>query len=343
MSDAKTTDGALRRFGPASLRAGLPGGAAGKFLAKKGAAAAFAAFRLVFFLGMTYVLLYPVLFLLSNAIRNPQDLLDPTVIWLPKHFTLNNFVVANRHLDFAGSLLRSAKMALPSVVLQVFTCMLVGYGFARFKFKERELLFSLLIFTIIVPVSTIIIPLYVNFRYFDFFGLGRLIGLFAKGKGTINILNTDVPFYLQAFFGMGIRSGLYIYIARQFFRGMPVELEEAATVDGCGPARTYFSIMLPNAGSVLVVLVLFSVVWYWNDYFLPVMFFQDNYPLPVSLTILQERLTTDSATMRAEDIALIRSSVLEAGCILVIGPLLALYVFFQRFFTESISRSGLVG
>jgi multiple sugar transport system permease protein len=301
------------------------------------------AFRLVFFLGMSYILLYPVLFLVTNAFRDPRDILDPTVIWIPKHLTLGNFGVANEHLDFAGSLLRSARMALPSVILQVFSCMLVGYGFARFRFREREFLFGLLVFTIIVPVSTIIVPLYVNFRYFDFFGLGRLLGMIRPDWGRVNILNTDFPFYLQAFFGTGIRSGLYIFIARQFFRGIPVELEEAATVDGCGPARTYFSIMLPNAGSLLIVLTLFSLVWYWNDFFLSVMFYQDAYPLPVSLTELQERLTVASSAMRAEDVALMRSSVLEAGCLLVIGPLLLLYLFFQRFFTESISRSGLVG
>jgi multiple sugar transport system permease protein len=319
------------------------GSMARRILAKKAMGWVFAIFRAVFFLGMAYILLYPVLFLLTNAFRDPRDILDPTVIWIPKHLTLSNFAIANKHLNFLDSLWRTLRMTVPSVLLQVFTCMFVGYGFARFKFKERELLFNLLIFTIIVPVSTIIIPLYVNFRYFDFFGLGRILKLFNPEWGTVNILNTDWPFYLQAFFGTGIRSGLYIYIARQFFRGMPVELEEAAFVDGCGPARTYFRIMLPNAGSVLIVIVLFSIVWYWNDYFFSVMIYQDNYPLPVGLTILQERLVTESSGMRAEDIALIRSSVLEAGCLLAIGPILALYLFCQRFFTESISRSGLVG
>jgi len=320
-----------------------PGSLARKALAKRAMGVAFSVFRTVFFLGMAYVLLYPVLFLITNAFRDPKDILDPTVIWIPKHLTLKNFSIANKHLDFLGSLWRTVRMMAPSVALQVFSCMLVGYGFARFKFKGREFLFNCLVFTIIVPVSTIIIPLYVNFRYFDFFGLGRVIGLFNPDWGKVNILNTDWPFYLQAFFGTGIRSGLYIYIARQFFRGMPVELEEAATVDGCGPLRTYFRIMLPNAGSVLIVIARFSIVWYWHDFFLSVMCYQDYYPLPVGLTILQERLVTESSGMRAEDIALIRSSVLEAGCLLVIGPILLLYIFFQRFFTESIARSGLVG
>lgn len=302
-------------------------------------------FRFLFLLGMAYVLLYPVLFLLSNAFRDPIDRLDPTVIWLPKHVTLNNFVLADQVLDFAGSMGRTLMMTLPSVIIQVFICMLVGYGFARFKFKEKELLFSMLIFTIIVPVNTIIIPLYVNFRYFDFLGIGQLMGLFTGTPVTVNLLgeNANYVFYILSFFGMGIRSGLYIFIARQFFRGMPAELEEAAFVDGCGPFATYFRIMVPNIGSAMLVIILFSLVWHWNDYYMSVTFFAQDYPLSVGLTVLTERLSTMAQNLRAEDIALMRSSILEAACLLVIGPILVLYIVMQRYFTESITRAGIVG
>lgn len=300
--------------------------------------------RAVFLLGMAYVLLYPVLFLLSNAFRSPIDRLDPTVIWIPKTFTLSNFYLADQILAFIPSIMKTLSMLIPSVIIQVFICLMVAYGFARFNFKYKELLFSCLLFTIIVPVQTMIIPLYVNFRFFDFFGIGRILGLFNGGEPVaVKLLNTNWPFYLMSLTGTGIRSGLYIFMVRQFFKSMPVELEESAFVDGCGPFKTFVKIMLPNVGSIVIVITLFSIVWHWNDFYLSVMFYIEEYPLSVSVTMLQERLTLLSQNMSAEDMALAESSLLEAACFVVIAPVLLLYIFAQRYFTESITRTGIVG
>ena len=300
--------------------------------------------RTLFLIGMAYVLLYPVLFLLSNAFRDPVDRLDPTVIWIPKNFTLQNFLLADQLIDFRHSILMTLKILVPSVIIQVFVCLMVAYGFARFKFKGRDILFTLLVFTIVVPTNTLIIPLYVKFHFFDFFGIGQLLRPFNHGKAvTINLLSTSWPFYLMSLTGVGIRSGLYIYMVRQFFKGMPVELEEAAFVDGYGPFRTFLQVMLPNVGSIVIVITLFSIVWHWNDYYLSVMFFTDEYPLSVNVTLLQDRLTLLSQNMSAEDMALAENSILEASCFVVILPMLILYVFSQRHFTESITRTGLVG
>lgn len=299
--------------------------------------------RFLFLLGMTYVLLYPVLFLISNAFRDPVDKLDPTVIWIPRTWTLSNFILADKVIGFLPSILKTLTMLVPSVLIQVFVCLTVAYGFARFKFKGRDFLFSCLIFTIIVPVQTIIIPLYVNFRFFDFFGIGTLVGLVGGQKLTVNLLNSEWPFYLMSATGVGIRSGLYIFMARQFLRGMPPELEEAAFVDGCGPFKTFLRIILPNAGSIIIVIMLFSIVWHWNDYYMSVMFYVNDYPLSVGVTVLQGRLTLLSQNMSPEDMALAQSSILEAACFVVVLPILLLYIFAQRFFTESITRTGLVG
>lgn len=300
--------------------------------------------RALFLIGMSYVLLYPVLFLLSNAFRDPIDRLDPTVIWIPKTFTLQNFILADEMLAFKDSIIMTLEILVPSVIVQVFVCLMVAYGFARFNFKYRDLLFSFLIFTIIVPTSTIIIPLYVRFHFFDFFGIGQLLRPFNHGEAvTINLLNTKWPFYIMSATGVGIRSGLYIYMARQFFKGMPVELEEAAFVDGCGPWKTFMKIMLPNVGSIVIVITLFSIVWHWNDYYLSVMFFTDEYPLSVNVTLLQDRLQLLSQSMSLEDMALSQNSILEASCFVVILPVLILYIFSQKYFTESITRTGLVG
>lgn len=300
--------------------------------------------RFLFLLGMSYVLLYPILFLLSNAFRSPVDRLDPTIIWIPKTLTLNNFVLADELIGFKDSIIKTLTMLVPSVIIQVFVCLMVAYGFSRFKFKGRNFLFTCLLFTIIVPSSTIIIPLYVQFHFFDFFGIGQLLRPFNDGEAvTINILNTDLPFYLMSLTGVGIRSGLYIYMIRQFFENMPKELEEAAYIDGCNPFSTFLRVMVPNVGSIVIVIVLFSIVWHWNDYYLSVMFYVDNYPLSVGVTVLQDRLNLLAENMNAADLSLSESSILEAACFVVITPLLVLYIFSQKYFTESITRSGLVG
>jgi len=300
-------------------------------------------FRYLFIIGMSYVLLYPVLFLISNAFRDKVDLLDPSVVWIPKHFSIESFKLANEILGYAQSIKNTLIILIPSVIIQTFVCMMVGYGFARFRFREREILFGILLFTIIVPMQTIIVPLYVKFRHFDFFYFGRLIGLFTGKPLTVNLLDTPWTFYIFNTFGMGIRSSLYIFIFRQFFRNMPTELEEAAKIDGCGPFSTFLRVMVPNATGAIITVLLFTIVWHWNDYYLSAMFFTDNLPLSVMLTILNERMNLLNNLVNANDIYLLRSSVLEAGCLLVILPLIAIYIIGQRYFTESIERTGIVG
>lgn len=302
--------------------------------------------RAAFLLGMGFVMLYPVLYMISGAFKSKIDVYDPTVIWIPKNYSLQSVKLAMTTLDYWVSLLKTLQILVPSVLFQLISTLLAAYGFAKFKFKERNILFGLLIFTIIVPIQTIIIPVYVNFKYFDFFGIGKLIGLFTGEPLTVKLLNTTTPFYLMAISGMGIRSGLYIFIMRQFFRNMPKELEEAAMIDGCGPFKTFTRIMIPNVIPAIVTILLFSIVWYWNDFYQSVMFLQNGYPLSVSLTMMNGLLDITGkniSSLSHQDLWLLRDSVLVSGCLLVVAPILILYIFLQRFFTESIERTGIVG
>ena len=215
--------------------------------------------RAVFLIGMGYVMLYPILFMVSGAFKAGVDVYDPTVIWLPKHYSTQAMKLAIKSLKFWKSLENTLLILVPSVCLQMVSTLLAGYGFARFKFKERGLLFGCLIFTIIVPIQNLIVPLYANFQSFNMFGIGFIYSAITGGE-HINLLNTGWPFYITAAFGMGIRSGLYIFIMRQFFRNMPKELEEAALIDGCGSFKTFTSVMLPNVKPAIVTVLVFSVV-----------------------------------------------------------------------------------
>lgn len=303
------------------------------------------ALRFVFLIGMSFVMLYPVLYILSAGFKSLQDIYDPTVVWLPKNFSWQPMRLALDVLDFSKSVSKTLAMTIPSVLAQMVSSLLAGYGFARFKFRGKNGLFALLIFTIIVPVQTYMIPLYVNFKNFDYFGIGSLIGLLTGTPLTTSLVDTNLPFYLMATLGAGIRSGLYIFMLRQFFSGMPKELEEAASIDGCGPLRVFTQIMLPNAVPMMATIMVFSLVWYWNDYYLSSMFFNTSFPLSVKLTELNGLLSYSNQVsgIANQELLFMKEGILACGCLLVILPPLILYIFAQRFFTEGLERSGIVG
>ena len=287
-----------------------------------------ALFRALFLMGVGFVMLYPILFMISNSFKSVSDALDPTVVWIPSGTDMFNFKMAFKLLNYKDTLVNTLILVVPCVIIQVITCLFVSYGFARFEFRFKGLLFGLLIFSLIVPVQTYIIPLYVNMK-------------------TMHLLNTYWQFYIMVFLGTGIRSGLYIYIFRQYFRGLPKELEEAAYLDGCNPLRTFLHIMVPNVkGAILVVFVL-SFVWYYNDYTLTGMLLNNDYPLSIALTGVSTALNNTVQGMVGQtigsDIKLLSDSILSAACLIVALPLIGVYVAVQKHFTEGIERSGLVG
>ena len=187
---------------------------------QKGGAFAGKILRAVFLFCMCFVVLYPLLYMLSVSLREARDLYDPTVIWIPKHWTLSNYRSVIEIMDYGKLLWKTVMLSAVSTLLNVGICAVVGYGFARFRFRCKSLLFGLVIFTIIVPPQNVAIPLFIQYYSFDFLGLGQIGRLIAGDAFTVNLLNTPLTFYLPAAFGMGIRSGLFIYIFRQFFRGI---------------------------------------------------------------------------------------------------------------------------
>ena len=287
--------------------------------------------RAVLVSGLCFVILYPIFFKLSMAFKLRSDMMDPSVLWIPKHFTLDNIKFAAETLNYAETFFNSLFISVVTTLLQVVSCALAAFGFARLKFKGSGFLFGLVVFTIIVPSQTLMIPTYLNYRFFDLFGL---IGLFNGGEG-LNLLDSYWPFILQAATGMGIKSGLFIFIFRQFFRGIPKELEESAYMDGCGVFMTFWRIMLPNAVPAIITVLLFSFVWMWNDsYFVSL--------LLTRIKVLSTMLPTMWTATQFED-PLFAYMIKNTGELLFIAPVLILYMFVQRYFVESVERTGIVG
>jgi len=183
-------------------------------------------FRLLLLIAMSFVVLYPMMYMISNAFKPFMQTYDPSVIWLPKTLTMENIKDAMAILDIGASLPNTLLTAIVTAFMQVAMCLVVGYGFARFQFRGRNVMFLLVILTMIVPQQAISTSLYTTYRYFDLFGLLRLLGIVTGGAvKTANMIDSYWVFWLPAMLGMGLRAGCYILTYRQFFLSMPHELE----------------------------------------------------------------------------------------------------------------------
>jgi len=292
--------------------------------------------------GLAYIFLFPVLYIISVSFQTAASANDPSVIWIPKDITLENFKITMEVLKYSSSVALSFKIAIFSTIAAVVSCSLAGYGLARFKFKERNIIFALVVLTIIIPSQATMIPSYLNFRFFDFGGIMKLLSPII-GKDSINLLETSWVFILPAMFANGVRCGLYIFIFRQFFIGLPAELEEAAKIDGCGVLKTYVRIMVPLAVPCFVTVMLFSFIWHWNDLYGSIMYFGSGArPINAMLEGLLQLLRQSNLYIGNTSPYQIRT-YLASGSLLSIWPPLVLYIFFQRFFTEGIAKTGIVG
>lgn len=274
---------------------------------------------LLLLVDVAYIFVMPILRLLSTSLMNVMDLYDPTVVWLPRRWAFENYSQAFTALAYGEALRNTVLIAGTCAILQTFSCALVGYGFARFKFPGRDRLFYLVLFAMIVPPHAIIIQLFVM-------------------VSSAHWLESYYPFLVPSAFGMGLRGALFVFIYRQFFKGLPWELEDAAMIDGASPLRVFYDIMLPLARPAILVVFLFSFVWHWNDDLEPSIYLSraELFFLPQRLSVVEAALSN----MRLR--AMWGTGTIMAATLLTILPLLVLYFFTQRFFIESIERTGLI-
>lgn len=304
---------------------------------KKAGNALFVLVRSIVLAGICYYILYPLIVKLSMSVMATQDLYDTTVALIPRNFSFDTIKFVWEQLDYPEAALNSLLITVISTVTQVVSCTLVGYGFAKFDFPLKKLWFALVMFVLIVPPTTIIIPMYLNYRFFDFAG-GLLYGLTGL---HVNLIGQQVTFAISGITCMGFRNGLYIYLIRQCYRGVPKELEEAAMIDGAGFFKTFYRVMLPSAKSILTTIVMFSVVWQWTDVFYTNWFMQGGNVLAVNLSTLSSRMLAIDVNL-AKDVNYMLQLTATGG-LLVLIPLIIMYIFGQKMFVEGVERSGIVG
>ena len=296
-------------------------------------------FRYVLLAGLAFILLYPILYMLTMSFRPYNEVKDPLIVWIPKTLTFQTIIDVSAQMKFGNALKNTSLVFVVSALIEVLSCSLAGYGFARFKFPLKNVWFIGVLLSILVPPQSIIIPQVVGMRYFDFAFIGKIPELFGGTAITTNFLDTPWAMYIPALFAAGIRSGLFVFIYRQFFLGLPAELEDAAYIDGCGPLRTFLTVMLPVSGGAIIIVLLLSFVAYWNDSIFTTFFYDKMDTLNSQLAQLQTFMGYSSTELPdGADLA-----YKQCGAMLVIFIPLIVFVIFQRFFTESIERTGIVG
>lgn len=302
-------------------------------------------FKFLFLLGISYVILFPFYSKISSSFMSPEDFVDVTVVMIPRHPTLDTYRAIITDNGYITAFTNTLLLSLSCALIQTFVCCLIGYGFAKFKFKFNGLLFLLVIFTMVVPHATLQLSMFMKFRYFDVFGIIKLLGggvtdaFQILKEPNLNLLNSYWPLILLSITGLGFKNGLYIFMLRQYFKGVPDELEESAYLDGCGVFRTFMQIILPLSVPMLITVFMFSFSWQWTDTFYTNAFFTSNGPLlmPGIVKIPRSLNTTYAGQQMYE------AAIRNTCGILILLPLVILYAFLQRYIIQGIERSGITG
>ncbi len=277
--------------------------------------------RLLFLAIVGYIVLYPLIYMIVSAIKDRDALLDMEHIWVPVSYSLKSFGETFELMNFGNALKQTLVVQVLSAAIEVFVCAFIAYGFARFKFKGKPIFTFLLILSLLIPIQMYSLSMSINFR-------------------NLHIFSTPFVYWLPSLFGVGIRSGMMIFIYQQFFIGLPKELEDAAYIDGAGPVKTYFKIALPSSSVVITTVSVLSFVWHWNEYHLATLsFLSEDAPLSMVMNFL---------TVYLQQIGIYKgwpeySTLVSAACLMYIVIPLVLYMIFQRKFIRSIDRVGITG
>jgi multiple sugar transport system permease protein len=276
-------------------------------------------------IGIGFVYLFPLLTMGSYSFKSLDDILNPIVNWIPTEFYLGNYEKANNVMKFFKTLFETLYVtALPSIA-QTAVAAVVGYGFARFQFRGKNILLVLVLATFIIPPQVTMIPRYVLFN-------------------DLGILGSIQAFLFPAILGQGINSAIFILIFYQFFRMVPKALEEAAQLDGAGHFRIFFTIAIPLAAPAFIISFLFSFVWYWNETYLAALYFGDSLTtLPLQLEKFVATYERMFPVVEGIEGNHLNEGIKMAGTMLTIVPLLVVYFITQRWFVEGVDRSGITG
>ena len=328
--------------------------------------------RYILLVGIAYIVLFPFFSKISASVMSFRDFNDSMVRLIPKNFSIDIYKAIFVEQDYMRAFGNTFVLSFTTAIIQTFICSFIAYGFAKFKFKGNKLLFALVILTMIIPHRTLASSMKLMFANFDVLGIFRFfsgggISIFGfefnnEALSSINFLNTlnpkifkpsgvDLlnsywPFMILSFCGLAFKNGLYIFLLRQFFMGVPDELEESAYIDGSGVFRTFFTIILPISVPMMITVFLFAFSWQWTDIFYASssMFFPDSSNAPYMLTTdIGFKIPASLTGLVPNNSQKWETAVKSTGGLMIIAPLVIMYLFCQKYLVQGIERSGLVG
>ena len=277
---------------------------------------------------LSYILLSPLIDVLSKSFMSQDDLVNPEVFYVPKHITFKNFGTAANVLNLWKALFNSIWFSALQAVIQTVISALTAYAFARYDFKGKKIFFALLIIAFIIPSSVLIVT-----RKTLFFWL--------QNNLHIKLQNTIVPNIVVTLFGQGVYSTILILIFYNFFKQIPYDLDEAAYMDGANSYQVFYHVILKLSLPVILTVFLFGFVWNWNESIMTNTFVKQSFTLIPqqldSFNTLFSQIPGASAASTANE------GYRSAATLLSILPLIILYIFVQRKFIEGIEQSGITG
>ena len=310
--------------------------------------AAITVMKFILMLGVSYVILYPFFSRIAGSFMTRDDILDATVSLIPKNFTLDTyrFIITENH--YFEAVWHTLLISIVCALVQTLIACIIGYGLAKFKFKGNGFIMLVVVFSMIIPHKTLSLSISKHFNYFDIMTVqawdykGPLELILGK---TIELRDSMWPLLLLSFTGLAFKNGLYIYLMRQFFKGVPDELEESAYVDGSGVFRTFFQIILPLSVPMMITVFLFSFSWQWTDEFYTNLFWSDPKLTGYYLMsdVWEEPPATLSQFSTSAGWITYKNVIANTAGLLIIAPLIVLYLFCQKYLVQGIERSGLVG
>ncbi len=252
----------------------------------------------------------PLLYMLSTSIKPDSSEFEFPIRWIPDHIAWENYSRAFTAVKTLTFLRNTLIVSLGSLIGELLTASLAAYGFARLRFPGRDMLFVLMLSTLMLPYIVTLIPLFILFR-------------------TLGWINTLLPLIVPAYFG---GHPLYIFLLRQTYLGLPRELDDAAKIDGAGFFRIWWSVLMPLTRPALATVAILSLVFHWNDFVAPLVYLnsQDNFTLALGVRLFQDQYHTFfNQTM--------------AFSTMMSLPIIVVFFVFQKQFVRGITMSGLTG
>ncbi len=253
--------------------------------------------------------LFPVLWMLSTALKDPQEVMSMPPVMIPKAWRWSNFVDALNAFPFLRYLANTLFIVVVNSFGALFSASLVGYAFGRLKWPGRDIWFMILIGTMMLPGIVTMIPTFIMFR-------------------NLGWINTYLPLLVPTFCG----SAFNIFLMRQFFRTIPMDLSESAKIDGCSEIRIFGQIILPLCKPALLTIAINTFMGAWNDYMGPLLYLNDTdkYTITYGLRAFQMQYDTDW-------------NLLMAASLVITLPTLILFFTCQKYFVEGITLTGIKG